>query len=167
MHDDIVRVEVLESRERLKIGNTFQPAEGAQHVHPKGQPEGIRGDAAHALHQQGDHQPQTEEEQLEDQQGEEQQDQCAGAIVATTAKEGEADKAGHPHHQVGDDEAGEGCQQFTVQDLHPAHRFTQQEVGGQLILFNRDQPKAIIARLDGQAELGEQKDEAEEPQHGG
>ena len=68
-------------------------------------------------------------------------------------------KAGRPNHQVGKGQAGEGSQQFAGEHLHAADRFGQQEVGGQFGLFDRDQPKAVVAGLDGQAELDEQKDE--------
>ncbi len=141
-------------------------AEGAQNVHAEAQAERIGRHAAHALDQQGNDQPDAQEEELEDDDADEQQDQRAGFIGAAAVEHGQGNETDRPDHQVGDGQAGQGRQQLAGQHLQAADRLGQQEVGGQFVLFDRDQAEAVVAGLDGQAELDEGKDEAVKTQHG-
>ena len=88
-------------------------------------------------------------------------------VLVFAAEKVEGDETDDPHHQVGDDQAGDGSQQFAGQNLRAADRFAQQEIGGQFALFNRDQAKTVVAGLNGQAELDEQEEETVKTQHSG
>ena len=104
---------------------------------------------------------------MEDHQAEQQQEQRALWVSAPLAEKLDADDTAHRYDQVGDDQAGEGRQQLAGEHLRAADRFAQQEVGRQLVLFDRDQPEAVVARLDRQAELDEYEGESVKTQHGG
>ena len=90
-----------------------------------------------------------------------------GSYVVPAAEERDGDEAADPHDQVGEGQAGQRGQQLAGQHLAAADRFAQQEVRRQFALFDRDQPEAVVAGLDRQAELGEHEDEAVKTQHGG
>src|SRR5450759_111908 len=161
------RVQVLEWCDVFQLDLAKHTGEGSQHIGAKAQSQRIRGDTAHALDQQGNNKPDTHEKELQEQHTDQQQDQSPGLVFVAVTEDRYHRKTDHPDHQFGDCQAAQGSQQFAGEQLCAADRFAEQEIRCHFVLFNRDQPKAVIASLNCKAQLDEGKDERVESQHCG
>ena len=76
-------------------------------------------------------------------------------------------KTAYPDDGIGDGQTAERGEQFAGQDLGAFHRLGQQKISRPFPLFDGDQRKPVVRRLDGQADLDKEEDEAEKAQNRG
>ena len=96
MFDDVGGIDVFEGRHQLEVDVAKHAAEGCQHVHAKAQPEGKRGDAAHALDEQRDDQPHAQEKELEDDDAHQQQQERRQVVFPPAAEKRESNEGWTP-----------------------------------------------------------------------
>jgi hypothetical protein len=165
--DDVGRIEVLEGRDEFQLDLSEHTAEGGKHVGAEAQAEGIRGHTADTFDQQGNDQPDTQEKELEDHNTGQHQEKSVQVIIMTAAEDGDGQEREQPDDQISNGKAGQGGKKLGGQHLDAADWLAQQEVSGQLVLFDRDQTEAIVTCLDSQTDLDENEEEAVKTQHRG